>query len=161
MRAARLAEAATAQKIPAVNCAQQHRRRWSRPPWAASSSATKSAARSASKRCSSNGPTGTFHLRRGFALERPAHKVLMVEDVVTTGLSSREAIKPIEARRRPRSSPNARTGLTGLAGSGRSRRAVLPAARAFNFPTYAPDELTARGFGARTEAVPSPAVEKQ
>ena len=36
-------------------------------------------------------PTGTFELRRGFALE-PGQRVLMVEDVVTTGLSSREAI---------------------------------------------------------------------
>jgi orotate phosphoribosyltransferase len=36
-------------------------------------------------------PEGTFHLRRGFALAKGA-KVLMVEDVVTTGLSSREAI---------------------------------------------------------------------
>jgi len=41
-------------------------------------------------------PEGTFELRRGFALE-PGEKVLMVEDVVTTGLSSREAIKAIEA----------------------------------------------------------------
>lgn len=40
-------------------------------------------------------PTGTFELRRGFALN-PGDKVLMVEDVVTTGLSSREAIKAIE-----------------------------------------------------------------
>ena len=35
-------------------------------------------------------PTGTFELRRGFTIE-PGEKVLMVEDVVTTGLSSREA----------------------------------------------------------------------
>ncbi|MEP3420266.1 MAG: orotate phosphoribosyltransferase [Erythrobacter sp.] len=39
-------------------------------------------------------PEGTFHLRRGFALE-PGAKVLMVEDVVTTGLSSREAIDAV------------------------------------------------------------------
>lgn len=39
-------------------------------------------------------PTGTFELRRGFALE-PGDKVLMVEDVVTTGLSSIEAIRAI------------------------------------------------------------------
>ncbi|QSB43594.1 orotate phosphoribosyltransferase [Tsuneonella flava] len=39
-------------------------------------------------------PTGTFELRRGFALE-PGTKVLMVEDVVTTGLSSREAIEAV------------------------------------------------------------------
>ncbi|MFK3889419.1 orotate phosphoribosyltransferase [Sphingomonas sp. NPDC079357] len=40
-------------------------------------------------------PTGTFELRRGFRLE-PGQEVLMMEDVVTTGLSSREAIKAIE-----------------------------------------------------------------
>jgi orotate phosphoribosyltransferase len=40
-------------------------------------------------------PTGTFELRRGFSLN-PGEKVLMVEDVVTTGLSSREAIKAVE-----------------------------------------------------------------
>jgi orotate phosphoribosyltransferase len=39
-------------------------------------------------------PTGTFELRRGFRLS-PGQKVLMMEDVVTTGLSSREAIKAI------------------------------------------------------------------
>jgi orotate phosphoribosyltransferase len=41
-------------------------------------------------------PDGTFGLRRGFALE-PGRKVLMVEDVVTTGLSSREAIEAVRA----------------------------------------------------------------
>ncbi|WP_339706959.1 orotate phosphoribosyltransferase [uncultured Sphingosinicella sp.] len=41
-------------------------------------------------------PQGTFELRRGFRLE-PGTKVLMMEDVVTTGLSSREAIAAIEA----------------------------------------------------------------
>jgi orotate phosphoribosyltransferase len=39
-------------------------------------------------------PDGVFHLRRGFALAQGA-KVLMVEDVVTTGLSSREAIAAV------------------------------------------------------------------
>lgn len=39
-------------------------------------------------------PDGVFNLRRGFALEKGA-KVLMVEDVVTTGLSSREAIAAV------------------------------------------------------------------
>lgn len=39
-------------------------------------------------------PQGHFELRRGFALAEGA-KVLMVEDVVTTGLSSREAIKAV------------------------------------------------------------------
>ncbi len=41
-------------------------------------------------------PAGTFELRRGFAIE-PGRRVLMVEDVVTTGLSSREAIAAVRA----------------------------------------------------------------
>ena len=41
-------------------------------------------------------PQGVFELRRGFSLE-PGTKVLMVEDVVTTGLSSREAIAAVRA----------------------------------------------------------------
>lgn len=41
-------------------------------------------------------PTGTFELRRGFAI-RPGQKVLLMEDVVTTGLSSREAIAAVNA----------------------------------------------------------------
>ena len=40
-------------------------------------------------------PDGTFELRRGFRLE-PGEQVLLVEDVVTTGLSSREAIAAVE-----------------------------------------------------------------
>jgi orotate phosphoribosyltransferase len=39
-------------------------------------------------------PDGIFALRRGFALA-PGARVLMVEDVVTTGLSSREAIAAV------------------------------------------------------------------
>jgi len=41
-------------------------------------------------------PQGRFELRRGFGLQ-PGTKVLMVEDVVTTGLSSREAIDAVRA----------------------------------------------------------------
>ena len=41
-------------------------------------------------------PAGTFELRRGFTIE-PGERLLMVEDVVTTGLSSREAIAAAEA----------------------------------------------------------------
>jgi orotate phosphoribosyltransferase len=40
-------------------------------------------------------PTGRFELRRGFALS-PGQKVLLVEDVVTTGLSSSEAMAAVE-----------------------------------------------------------------
>jgi orotate phosphoribosyltransferase len=39
-------------------------------------------------------PQGVFELRRGFHLD-PGTRVLMVEDVVTTGLSSREAIEAV------------------------------------------------------------------
>lgn len=40
-------------------------------------------------------PTGTFEFRRGFDL-KPGEKVLLVEDVVTTGLSSKEAMTAVE-----------------------------------------------------------------
>ncbi len=82
-------------------------------------------------------PTGTFELRRGFAIE-PGDKVLMVEDVVTTGLSSREAIKCIEdaggeviaaAALVDRSAGTVDLGVP-----------FFPLI-ALNFPTYAPDEL--------------------
>ncbi len=41
-------------------------------------------------------PQDIFELRRGFRIE-PGTRVLMVEDVVTTGLSSREAIAAVHA----------------------------------------------------------------
>lgn len=40
---------------------------------------------------------GRFQLRRGFAI-RPGERVLMVEDVVTTGLSSRECLEAIRSQ---------------------------------------------------------------
>lgn len=40
---------------------------------------------------------GEFSLRRGFEIEEGS-RVLMVEDIVTTGLSSRECIEAIESR---------------------------------------------------------------
>ena len=82
-------------------------------------------------------PAGTFELRRGFTLE-PGDKVLMVEDVVTTGLSSREAIKAIgdaggeviaAAALIDRSAGSVDLGVP-----------FFPLI-AINFPTYAPDEL--------------------
>lgn len=84
-------------------------------------------------------PDGTFHLRRGFTLE-PGAKVLMVEDVVTTGLSSREAIEAVaheggdviaECSLIDRSEGKADLGVP-----------FYPLA-AFNFPTYAEDEVPA------------------
>jgi orotate phosphoribosyltransferase len=82
-------------------------------------------------------PEGTFELRRGFTLEE-GDKVLMVEDVVTTGLSSREAIRAIED-----------AGGEVIAAASlidRSAGAVELGVPFFpliaiNFPTYAPDEL--------------------
>ncbi len=41
-------------------------------------------------------PTGIFELRRGFDVA-PGAKILLVEDVVTTGLSSREAMATLAA----------------------------------------------------------------
>jgi len=40
-------------------------------------------------------PSGTFELRRGFRV-RTGQQLLLVEDVVTTGLSSRQAIEAVE-----------------------------------------------------------------
>lgn len=82
-------------------------------------------------------PDGVFALRRGFSLT-PGAKVLLIEDVVTTGLSSREAIAAIE---------NA-GGVVIAAGAVVDRSAgtaelgvpFFPLIQ-LNFPTYAPDEL--------------------
>ena len=82
-------------------------------------------------------PDGVFGLRRGFSLA-PETKVLMVEDVVTTGLSSREAIAAIEAA----------GGVVVAAASVVDRSAgtvelgvpFYPLIE-LNFPTYAADEL--------------------
>lgn len=82
-------------------------------------------------------PEGTFELRRGFALE-PDDKVLMVEDVVTTGLSSREAIKAIEAAGGEVIAAAALVDRS--AGTVDLGVPFFPLV-AINFPTYAPDEL--------------------
>ncbi|WP_353209255.1 orotate phosphoribosyltransferase [Sphingorhabdus sp.] len=82
-------------------------------------------------------PDGVFGLRRGFSLA-PGTKVLMVEDVVTTGLSSREAIAAIEGA----------GGVVVAAASVVDRSAgtvelgvpFYPLIE-LNFPTYAADEL--------------------
>ncbi|GAA3742646.1 orotate phosphoribosyltransferase [Sphingorhabdus rigui] len=82
-------------------------------------------------------PDGVFGLRRGFTIT-PGTKVLMMEDVVTTGLSSREAIAAIEAA----------GGHVIAAGAVVDRSAgtvdlgvpFFPLIQ-LNFPTYAPDEL--------------------
>ena len=82
-------------------------------------------------------PEGVFGLRRGFTI-KPGTRILMMEDVVTTGLSSREAIAAIEAA----------GGNVIAAGAVVDRSAgtvelgvpFFPLIQ-LNFPTYAPDEL--------------------
>ncbi|RKQ71453.1 orotate phosphoribosyltransferase [Litorimonas taeanensis] len=83
---------------------------------------------------------GEFALRRGFSLT-PGQEVLMVEDIVTTGLSSRECIKSIEA-----------TGAHVIGGAclfDRSGGTVdigvpLVSLASRKFPDYDPDELPAK-----------------
>lgn len=82
-------------------------------------------------------PDGTFELRRGFTIE-PGEKVLMVEDVVTTGLSSREAIRCIEAEGGEVIAAAALVDRS--AGSVDLGIPFFPLI-AINFPTYAADEL--------------------
>ncbi|MCX7284714.1 MAG: orotate phosphoribosyltransferase [Novosphingobium sp.] len=82
-------------------------------------------------------PTGTFELRRGFSLN-PGEKVLMVEDVVTTGLSSREAIKAIEDAGGEVIAAAALVDRS--AGSVDLGVPFFPLV-ALNFPTYAPEDL--------------------
>lgn len=82
-------------------------------------------------------PTGTFELRRGFALAR-GEKVLMVEDVVTTGKSSREAIKAIEAAG---GKVVAAAALVDRSAGQVDLGVPFFPLIALNFPTFAPDEL--------------------
>jgi orotate phosphoribosyltransferase len=84
-------------------------------------------------------PEGVFELRRGFRIE-PGAKVLMVEDVVTTGLSSREAI---EAVRRAGGEVVAEAALVDRS-SGQADLGVpfYPLIR-IDVPTYAADALPA------------------
>ena len=82
-------------------------------------------------------PEGTFELRRGFTLE-PGDKVLMVEDVVTTGLSSREAIRCIEEAG---GQVIAAASLVDRSAGTIDLGVPFFPLIAINFPTYAPDEL--------------------
>lgn len=84
-------------------------------------------------------PEGMFELRRGFEI-KPGQKVLMVEDVVTTGLSSRQAMDAVraaggiilaEAALVDRSAGEAELGVP-----------FYPLV-SLNFPVYDPDNLPA------------------
>ena len=84
-------------------------------------------------------PEGTFHLRRGFAI-KPGAKVLMVEDVVTTGLSSREAIAAVGEE-----GGEVIAEVSVVARSGGTADLGVPffPLVALNFPTYADEEIPA------------------
>lgn len=90
---------------------------------------------------------GEFALRRGFRIE-PGTKVLMVEDVVTTGKSSMEAVKCVEAA-------GAKViGEASLIDRSNGTHALpfpLVALMALDVKTYQPDALPAHLQG--TEAV--------
>ena len=89
-------------------------------------------------------PTGTFELRRGFTVEE-GEKILMVEDVVTTGLSSREAVRTIEAAG---GEVIAAAALVDRTGGAVDMGVPFHALVTINFPTYEegelPPELAAR-----------------
>lgn len=82
---------------------------------------------------------GEFTLRRGFALE-PGARVLMVEDIVTTGLSSREAIAAIRAAG---GEVVAGACLFDRSGGEADIGVPLISLAARRFPDYAPGELPA------------------
>jgi orotate phosphoribosyltransferase len=82
-------------------------------------------------------PEGKFELRRGFAIEKGT-KVLMMEDVVTTGLSSREAIAAItEAGGEVIAAGSVVDRSGGTSDLGVPFYPLIE----LNFPTYAPDEV--------------------
>jgi len=89
-------------------------------------------------------PEGTFELRRGFDI-REGERVLMVEDVVTTGLSSREAIRAVEAAG---GEVVAEVALVDRSGGAVDLGVPFYPLVEINFPTYAegelPEELAAR-----------------
>ena len=84
-------------------------------------------------------PDGKFHLRRGFAV-KPGAKVLMVEDVVTTGLSSREAIAAVGEEG---GEVIAEVSVVDRSGGSADLGVPFFPLVALNFPTYADDEVPA------------------
>ena len=84
-------------------------------------------------------PEGVFELRRGFDIDE-GEKVLLVEDVITTGLSSREAITAIQ---RAGGDVVAAAALVDRTGGSVDLGVPFHALVTINFPTYAEDELPA------------------
>ncbi len=84
-------------------------------------------------------PTGTFEFRRGFSLE-PGDQVLMVEDVVTTGLSSREAMAAVAAAG---GEVIALASIVDRSGGEAAFHVPFYPLVALNFPTYGEGEVPA------------------
>lgn len=82
---------------------------------------------------------GRFALRRGFALERGS-RVLLAEDVVTTGLSSRECMQCVVAQK---ATVVAAACLINRSGGRADLGVPLVALAELDFPVYAPDQLPA------------------
>jgi orotate phosphoribosyltransferase len=83
--------------------------------------------------------SGRFELRRGFGLE-PGQKTLLVEDVITTGLSSREAIAAVEEAGGEAVAAAALVDRSG--GAANLGLPFFPLVR-LNVPTYGDDALPA------------------
>jgi orotate phosphoribosyltransferase len=82
---------------------------------------------------------GRFRLRRGFALQ-PGERVLMVEDIITTGLSARECLEALAGE------PGEIVGaacLVNRSGGAAELPAPLVSLLEFDAPSYAPDEVPA------------------
>jgi orotate phosphoribosyltransferase len=80
---------------------------------------------------------GAFQLRRGFSI-RPGERVLVVEDIITTGISVRETLDAI------RNEPGEIVGaavLINRSGGKADVGAPLVALAEVDFPSYAPDEI--------------------
>ncbi len=84
-------------------------------------------------------PEGVFELRRGFDIAE-GEKVLLVEDVITTGLSSREAIRAIETSG---GEVVAAAALVDRTGGSVDLGVPFHALVTINFPTYAENDLPA------------------
>lgn len=80
---------------------------------------------------------GKFQLRRGFHLEK-GQKVLMVEDIVTTGLSSRECLETIRATG---AQPVAACCLIDRSGGKAKLGVKFVSLAAFKFPTWDANKL--------------------
>ncbi len=80
---------------------------------------------------------GEFRLRRGFAIE-PGTPVVLVEDIVTTGLSSRECLAAVQATG---AEVLAEACLVDRSGGTAEIGVPLIALATVSFPAFAPDDL--------------------